>query len=304
MSVDPLQYKYPHYTPYQYAGNKPVSYIDLDGLEEAKTDSPDQKVQTYFINKDTGQFLGQLKGFEESNSNVDNSNSQNGIVISAINPSYWKYYKDTYGIYTTDGVTFDIKNESDVVKIDIEKIASDFKTITTPKKITLNSGMEAIEQALLLVFDPEKLLITSELMDTKNNRYNLANHEGLGIRDKQYAYFQDNSGKGFHVIAESHTHENVPLKAVQTTGINFEFSQSAIKDFINGPGRSEADQVFVDKYNIPAFAIALFSGESKGNVYSIVSGQKFTDTKDHVTTLNEILKNPLNFVTNVLFKNH
>ncbi len=36
VSVDPLQHKYPHYTPYQYAGNKPVSYIDLDGLEEAK----------------------------------------------------------------------------------------------------------------------------------------------------------------------------------------------------------------------------------------------------------------------------
>ena len=36
VSVDPLQLKYPHYTPYQYAGNKPVSYIDLDGLEEEK----------------------------------------------------------------------------------------------------------------------------------------------------------------------------------------------------------------------------------------------------------------------------
>ena len=43
-----------------------MSYIDLDGLEEAKTDSPDQKVQTYFINKDTGQFLGQHDGFKES----------------------------------------------------------------------------------------------------------------------------------------------------------------------------------------------------------------------------------------------
>jgi RHS repeat-associated protein len=36
VSVDQLQHKYPHYTPYQYAGNKPISYIDLDGLEEAK----------------------------------------------------------------------------------------------------------------------------------------------------------------------------------------------------------------------------------------------------------------------------
>lgn len=34
ISVDPLQFKYPIYTPYQYAGNKPISYIDLDGAEE------------------------------------------------------------------------------------------------------------------------------------------------------------------------------------------------------------------------------------------------------------------------------
>ena len=34
ISCDPLQHEYPHYTPYQYAGNKPITYIDLDGLEE------------------------------------------------------------------------------------------------------------------------------------------------------------------------------------------------------------------------------------------------------------------------------
>ncbi len=38
VSVDQLQFKYPHYTPYQYAGNKPISYIDLDGLEELAND--------------------------------------------------------------------------------------------------------------------------------------------------------------------------------------------------------------------------------------------------------------------------
>jgi len=34
VSVDPLQFDYPYYTPFQYAGNKPITYIDLDGLEE------------------------------------------------------------------------------------------------------------------------------------------------------------------------------------------------------------------------------------------------------------------------------
>jgi hypothetical protein len=36
VSVDPLAGKYSFYTPYQYAGNKPINFIDLDGLEEAQ----------------------------------------------------------------------------------------------------------------------------------------------------------------------------------------------------------------------------------------------------------------------------
>jgi RHS repeat-associated protein len=36
VSVDPLKDKYPFYTPYQYAGNKPITFIDLDGMEEGK----------------------------------------------------------------------------------------------------------------------------------------------------------------------------------------------------------------------------------------------------------------------------
>ncbi len=35
LSVDPLTREYPYYTPYQFAGNKPIKFIDLDGLEEA-----------------------------------------------------------------------------------------------------------------------------------------------------------------------------------------------------------------------------------------------------------------------------
>ncbi len=34
LSVDPLTQSYPWYTPYQFSGNKPISCIDLDGLEE------------------------------------------------------------------------------------------------------------------------------------------------------------------------------------------------------------------------------------------------------------------------------
>jgi RHS repeat-associated protein len=55
VSVDPLQFEYPHYTPFQYAGNKPISYIDLDGLEEYKLNDvyikPTVKIDNTYYNK-------------------------------------------------------------------------------------------------------------------------------------------------------------------------------------------------------------------------------------------------------------
>jgi hypothetical protein len=40
MSVDPLTASYPWYTPYQFAGNKPITFIDIDGLEEGLPKMP------------------------------------------------------------------------------------------------------------------------------------------------------------------------------------------------------------------------------------------------------------------------
>jgi RHS repeat-associated protein len=49
LSVDPLFQSYPWYTPYQFAGNKPIMCIDLDGLEE-------KEVITYQWKNEEGQI--------------------------------------------------------------------------------------------------------------------------------------------------------------------------------------------------------------------------------------------------------
>ncbi len=36
LSIDPLTSDYPHYTPYQFAGNTPIQAIDIEGAEELK----------------------------------------------------------------------------------------------------------------------------------------------------------------------------------------------------------------------------------------------------------------------------
>jgi|GEM_PF-4179908 len=57
LSFDPLASDYPWYTPYQYAGNTPISAIDLDGLEE------------YLVILDQTSFMG-VKNIEVSENKV------------------------------------------------------------------------------------------------------------------------------------------------------------------------------------------------------------------------------------------
>lgn len=37
LSVDPISKEYPWYSPYQFAGNKPIKFIDIDGMEEGES---------------------------------------------------------------------------------------------------------------------------------------------------------------------------------------------------------------------------------------------------------------------------
>jgi len=68
LSEDPLTASYPHYTPYQFAGNNPVRFIDLDGLEEADHGS----------NWSISDWLENIFGFTSISETVSNSGTQEG----------------------------------------------------------------------------------------------------------------------------------------------------------------------------------------------------------------------------------
>ena len=58
LSVDPLAPSYPWYTPYQFAGNKPITYVDLDGLEESgATRMADIHIRMYLNGLSTAEEL-------------------------------------------------------------------------------------------------------------------------------------------------------------------------------------------------------------------------------------------------------
>jgi RHS repeat-associated protein len=47
LSVDPITKKYPELTPYQFASNRPIDGIDLDGLEWIKKDNTNYRMEYY-----------------------------------------------------------------------------------------------------------------------------------------------------------------------------------------------------------------------------------------------------------------
>lgn len=60
ISIDPLATDYPHWTPYQYAGNMPISFVDLDGLEPANPPASQKPKEPSFFQQAAANFLGQL----------------------------------------------------------------------------------------------------------------------------------------------------------------------------------------------------------------------------------------------------
>ena len=50
LSVDPITNKYPYYSPYQFAGNSPIKFIDLDGLEPEEPDQHEYEGKVSTIN--------------------------------------------------------------------------------------------------------------------------------------------------------------------------------------------------------------------------------------------------------------
>ncbi len=99
LSVDPLFKGYPWYTPYQFAGNKPIISIDLDGLEEVEVNGITITLTTGVYPKIQKQAAELVK----SNPNQLAAMQQeawNKVLseIDAIVPKYFDYKHNLNGI--------------------------------------------------------------------------------------------------------------------------------------------------------------------------------------------------------------
>lgn len=106
LSVDPLTSSYPWYTPYQFAGNKPIIALDLDGLEEAD-------YRNFLLPNGRGVMVNvadedEVLAFEQhyiamakqiaSNKALENRNNQNSTVKShpSVEKALDRYWNDRW----------------------------------------------------------------------------------------------------------------------------------------------------------------------------------------------------------------
>ena len=99
LSVDPLTNDYPWYTPYQFAGNKPIKFIDIDGLEEGGVET--RTTPKIEIKIDIDLLNGRSGGRQMPNVPNPPKSLATGtnIYVNLINAGIeayqaWQYYKE------------------------------------------------------------------------------------------------------------------------------------------------------------------------------------------------------------------
>jgi RHS repeat-associated protein len=75
MSIDPLAKKYPYYSTYQFAGNMPIKYVDLDGLEPGA--AYDQSYTISSSDDNSGDLSTGAGNDNGSNTDINKSEAKN-----------------------------------------------------------------------------------------------------------------------------------------------------------------------------------------------------------------------------------
>ncbi|MEZ4827684.1 MAG: hypothetical protein R3C61_15590 [Bacteroidia bacterium] len=82
LSVDPLSAEYPWNSPYQFAGNKPINSVDLDGLEEKEAYDENEADMLRRQGKLDGRSITRLVGANPRDLNLNNPYDQSYLKSS------------------------------------------------------------------------------------------------------------------------------------------------------------------------------------------------------------------------------
>jgi RHS repeat-associated protein len=168
LSVDPLTKSYPWYTPYLFAGNKPIMCIDLDGLEEALSTYTSVIGKTIVLPSDATVYLNKANAQRLVNANNEPANitaeranelfpdgtlaafTWGGLIYYAVYTHYSSgetifngYYNDETGTYWTDNAPLTV--------LSVQSLYDENKTSGFPRPQETTEEIDAIEVADLTI---------------------------------------------------------------------------------------------------------------------------------------------------------
>ncbi len=140
VSVDPLQFKYPYYTPYQYAGNKPITFIDLDGGEEKEPEEDNNisKIKITGEQADIDSFINML-------------NTRTGSEYEITKEGYLRLISNNNILKSTKEVSSDLNEMLN------ELICSQVEIPITLVRDSENALFDNFDKALVDIGDLEKV---------------------------------------------------------------------------------------------------------------------------------------------------
>ena len=155
LSVDPLTNKFPWYTPYQFSGNNPINYIDLDGAEPKKKEPNYGKSVMIGLVNTTSLTDNFLKQFKTLNNNWigKSGNIQEGLAyISSLQNDMAKGTQLTNVVFNTHGgfvsnkrpyitafISDPFVKESYIFGKDIQNFMNDPNSVNDAKKSAITS---------------------------------------------------------------------------------------------------------------------------------------------------------------------
>jgi hypothetical protein len=251
LSVDPLTKQYPWYTPYQYAGNKPVWKRDRDGLEEEDEDAKVEEKEELLREEEHREHLEELRNalstptpeeeakryrdFEdwlkkspEERGRLNEEALKSGRLIQNLNRYVQNGFNAAEDIYGSKDINaamrqFNVRQQ----QLEINKANSQAfeKAITTQLK-NENSG-QVVRQVTLLVTGQ----LNGQNVSVRIRVDNIASNNGiLNLYEAKYSVEQitganftktltPNQQTAFEIFA-SGTNVNITIRGNNATGLN------------------------------------------------------------------------------------
>ncbi len=280
--------KFAHLSPYNYAGNKPITQRDIEGLQgENEASSPQggnptagegssgtneifDSTKVHLVSSSSGKYLGSTEATEDVKPGFYSIGDK---AFSDLSENDFKAINAGTGFETS--LSEDAKN----LTINTEKIHSDMRSIMTPES---DAEYGNFEKSMFIIFDKAANEITSIVNP---------NTDSEGRHNTEERSFLD-FGRGIDKSTVSGESDKIILAQIHSHPEPSKLNKNP------GAGMSQEDVLAAVDINVPIYAIGTFSSQPGGNgdIYGVIAGQKESETTDPISNVKDVFSGKFNLV--------